>query len=136
MGRADQLMASKAAIADAAVADEIEEMNARPDDMPADVWHLVQENGRLATEKLNAILSSPRFARLRPGDQAKLIALAQNRAYGQPKTNSGAIAGKRRGLSSDVTATELRDLASRTSLPEYSRLPKSAAIEDAVYEPD
>ena len=104
---------------------EVEEMSSRPDDVPADVWALIQENGRVATERLNDLLVSPKFARLRVGDQARLIALAQNRAYGTPKSNRGE-AVKRRG-SVDVTQSELANLVSRATLPEYKR----ARVEDA-----
>jgi hypothetical protein len=76
--------------------------------------------------------------RLRAGDQAKLIALAQNRAYGMPKTNNAASqANRKRGGASDVTAATLRDLASRAALPEYKQSGKSLEdIEDATILPN
>lgn len=97
---------------------EIERLDFRPDDIDADTWALIQENGRLATERLYQILSSPKFLRLRAGDQAKLISLAQNRAYGMPKTNK-AEDGRRKGTFKDVTAEALNSLVHRASLPEY-----------------
>ncbi len=114
MGRALQLQEQAKAEAAKEVEVEIEEHSLRPDDVPADVWELIQENGRLATERLNELLSSPRFSRLKASDQARLIALAQNRAYGMPKTNNAAAAANRkRGGASDVTASTLRNLAER-----------------------
>lgn len=110
-----------------AVEGEIEELNARPDDIPKEVWDLMQENGRIATERLHEILSSPRFMRYKPADQAKLITLAQNRAYGMPKTNNAANSRKR-GSAFDVTAAELHDLARRALLPEYKGAPQSEGL--------
>lgn len=98
---------------------EVERMDAKPDDIPADVWDVIQDNGRVATDRLHEILVSPRFTRLRAGDQAKLIALAQNRAYGSPKQNR--VDPRKSGALVDITADELRVLANRTSLPEYIR---------------
>lgn len=89
----------------------------KPDNIDNDTWLLIQDNGRLATERLNEILSSPRFSRMRPGDQAKLIKLAQDRAYGLPASNKGE--NKRPIV--DVTAKELRDKANRAALPEYRK---------------
>ena len=135
-GRGAELVAKAAEAHKEAMANEIEEMSFKPDDIPADVWNLIQENGRLATERLNEILSSPRFARLRPGDQAKLITLGQNRAYGQARTNNAAANNKRRVSASDVTATELRDLANRSTLPEYRRIASPNEVVDAEYIPE
>lgn len=90
----------------------------KPDEMPADVWEMVQENGRLATERLHEILSSERFKRYRPADQAKLIKLAQDRAYGVP-SQSKSGADKSKGGVIDMTSEEMRAIASRASLPEY-----------------
>jgi hypothetical protein len=134
MSRLDKLITQAAEKQAAAVEAEVQEMAIKPDDIPNDVWELIQENGALATQRLNEILSSPRFTRLRAGDQAKLIALAQNRAYGMPKQNTAAMNGKNRGLAGDVTASELRDLAARAALPEYKRIGKHPLddIEDAI----
>lgn len=91
----------------------------KPDNIPHDVWLLVLENGRLATERLNEILRSPRFARLRAGDQAKLIKLAQDRAYGAP---AAPKLDNNKGKVLDLTAEGMRALSSRTDLPEYRRI--------------
>lgn len=129
MGRLDGLLAKVEQKKEENVEAEVELLDFRPDDIPDDVWQLIQENGRLATERLNEILASPKFMRLRAGDQAKLIGLAQERAYGKPKVNSSR--GQGRGAKfTDVTARELSDLAHRTTLPEYSRS-KLTDIEDA-----
>lgn len=105
---------------------EIERMDNRPDHIDAATWELIQQNGQLATERLNEILRSPKFTRLRASDQAKLIALAQNRAYGMPQTHR-TDPNKNRGGFADVTAEALRDKAARAMLPEYRNVP----IEDA-----
>lgn len=105
----------------------VEVMDFKPDNIPQEVWDLILENGELATRRLNEILTSPRFHRLRAGDQAKLIALAQNRAYGLPATQK-SDASKRVAGASDVTQSELQRLTSRAALPEYRR---NAKIEDA-----
>ncbi len=100
----------------AAVDNEVTSLG-QPDNIPDDVWELIQDNGRLATERLNEILISPRFHRLRAGDQAKLIKLAQDRAYG--------IAAAPRDLKpkggrlGDEVARQLNSLEDRTTLPEY-----------------
>lgn len=110
----------------------VEVMDFRPDNISQEVWDLIQENGELATRRLNEILHSPRFPRLRASDQAKLIALAQNRAYGMPHNNN-ATGSKRSGSVSDVTQAELNDLAARAALPEYRRsgIPREDTIDDA-----
>lgn len=93
----------------------------QPDHIDDATWSLIQDTGRLATEKLWQILNSPRFERYRPADQARLIKMAQDRAF-------GAVAAKkevRRVNSKDVTAEELNSMAARAKLPEYK-------IEDAV----
>ncbi len=104
---------------------EVERLDSRPDDITAEVWDLMQENGELATQRLNEILTSTRFLRLRASDQAKLIALAQNRAYGSPKQNRDNE-NRRGGKLIDATASELGDLLRRASLPEYKRSAKIA----------
>ncbi len=129
MGRLDGLLAKVEQKKEEQVEAEVERVDFRPDDIPEDVWQLIQENGRLATERLNEILASPKFLRLRAGDQAKLIGLAQERAYGKPKVNT--TRGNARGARfTDVTAGELAELAHRTTLPEYKRS-RLADIEDA-----
>lgn len=89
----------------------------KPDEMPADVWELVQENGRVATERLHEILTSERFKRLRASDQAKLIKLAQDRAYGVPTASRAS--DKKGGPVIDMTSEEMRAIANRAKLPEY-----------------
>lgn len=126
MGRASRLLANVQVQQEEAVEAEVEVMSTRPDEIPEDVWQLIQENGRIATERLNEILTSPKFLRLRAGDQAKLIALAQNRAYGNPKNNTSKDT-KRRAGSSDVTQHALNELVHRATLPEY----KLSKVEDA-----
>lgn len=102
----------------------------QPDNIPSDVWALIQENGRLATERLNELLNSTRFHRLKASDQAKLIQLAQDRAYGRPDP------GVKRTIKTvsheihDATAYSLRDLQSRLALPEYSRAAPSGVAPD------
>lgn len=89
----------------------------QPDHIDADTWALIQDTGRLASERLYEILSSPKFTRLRAGDQAKLIKLAQDRAY-------GAVAAKKEVKKFhhlDVTAEHLNDLVKRARLPEYRK---------------
>ena len=100
------------------VVGEIELLDGRPDNIPKKTWDLIKENGHLATTRLNEILRSPRFSRLKAGDQAKLIALAQNRAYGNPVAHKQDT-GKKRGNMKDVINAELDNMAMRTNLPEY-----------------
>lgn len=130
MGRATQLLQTVQVSAEERVEAEVERLDHRPDNIDAETWALIQENGRLSTERLNEILRSPRFMRLRAGDQAKLIGLAQNRAYGMPQTNR-ADAGKRKGQVGDVVAAELRNLVERTTLPEYKMTKATIEIDDA-----
>ncbi len=56
--------------------------------------------------------------RYRPGDQAKLIDLAQKRAYGAFTTHTKKD-NARGGNARDVTAHVLNNLLNRTTLPEY-----------------
>lgn len=130
MGRANELLQVAQVAAKQQVDAEVETLDFRPDNIDADTWALIQEGGRLATERLVEILSSPKFMRLRAGDQAKLIALAQNRAYGLPQTNR-FDSGKRKGQSTDVVAAELRALVDRTTLPEYRGVKSTVDIDDA-----
>lgn len=129
MSRLERVRALQAQADAAATEAELERMDGRPEDIPEDVWEMIQENGRLATERLHEILISPKFMRLRAGDQAKLISLAQNRAYGMPKTNK-VDPNKHRGTLIDVTASELNDLAHRATLPEYKRVDRHLDAED------
>lgn len=108
---------------------EVQELTpmGKPDHIPHDVWLLVQENGRLATERLNEILRSPRFMRLRPGDQAKIIKLAQDRAYGVPTSPKE---DKKNNKFLDLTAEGMRALSSRAELPEYRNVTQRASKDD------
>lgn len=100
----------------------------KPDSIPHDVWIVVQENGRLATERLNEILNSRQFMRLRAGDQAKLIKLAQDRAYGAPQAQKET---KNTGKFFDMTAEEMNKLSKRAALPEYRGAPeRKKGLED------
>ncbi|NKB39641.1 MAG: hypothetical protein GKR86_01040 [Ilumatobacter sp.] len=121
MGRANdalnKISADAANVVD--ISGELERMDGRPENIPQHVWDMIRENGELATTRLNEILSSPRFARLKASDQAKLIGLAQTRAYGAPVANRVESGNKRRGGARDVVQSELDNLAYRSSLPEY-----------------
>ncbi len=133
MGRVSKDLTEMKSVNDAAVEAEFEEISSRPDDIPKEVWSLIQETGKLATERLHDIIASPKFMRLKAADQAKLIALAQNRAYGTPKSGTAeAVARtKRRAGARDMTAEALRNLATRAALPEYSQ-----EIVDVEFETD
>lgn len=132
MGRLDNLIVKSEAEAGEKLEAEIETLDFRPDNIDAETWGIILENGRLATERLNEILRSPSFVRLKAADKAKLIQLAQNRAYGLPAQNKLADTGKRKAGIGDVTAAELRDLASRAALPEYRNTSVSLSdVEDA-----
>lgn len=117
----------------------------QPDNIPSDVWALIQDNGRVATERLSELLNSQRFHRLKASDQAKLIQLAQDRAFGRPDP------GVKRTIKTvsheihDATAHSLRNLQTRLTLPEYSRarrtddapdLPLSLFGQDDASDPD
>lgn len=132
MGRATRALETMAVASKEAVVEEIEAATSfRPDDVPEDVWRQIQDNGRLATELLGQILESPRFLRYRPSEQAKLIALAQNRAYGMPKAAVNTQAnGKRRAGSMDVTQHALNNLVSRATLPEYKNVVVAVELDD------
>ena len=90
----------------------------KPDNIPADVWNLIQESGRVATERLHELLVSTRFTRLRSSDQARLIKLAQDRAYGAPANSKSE---QKNSAYIDVTAEELGSIADKSELPEYKR---------------
>ncbi len=130
MGRATAVIAQAKQVNDATVEGEVEAMDFRPDHIDADTWELMQENGRMATERLNEILLSPKFMRLKPSDQARFIKLAQDRAFGVPVTHKVDNTG-RGGKFNDVTAATLRQLVDRTSLPEYQGSTLTVDIDDA-----
>jgi hypothetical protein len=123
---------SKAKVAEETADGVVEVVSFKPDNISQEVWDLIQENGELATRRLNEILVGPRFHRLRAGDQAKLIALAQNRAYGMPLTNNVDKSKTRTGTG-DVTQAELNKLAGRAALPEYKKI--NQHVEDAEIVP-
>lgn len=122
MGRLDRITKQIEENDKVAIEGELDRLDGRPDTIPQDVWDEIQENGRLATTRLNEILRSPRFGRLRASDQAKLIALAQNRAYGNPVAPKQEAASRKRGGTKDVINAELDNLAYRSSLPEYRKV--------------
>jgi len=103
------------------LASELAELSSptRPDDIPPDVWSLIQDNGRLATERLNEILNDPRFIRYSPAAQAKLIQLAQDRAYGRANPGVKRVEKRVSHELADATAASLNRAKSRLHLPEY-----------------
>lgn len=113
------------AIASEDAADTVVPMG-KPDNIDSETWDLIQETGKLATERLYEILASPRFLRLRAGDQAKVIKIAQDRAFGVPTSNREST--KRPII--DITAKALTDLARRAALPEYKQTGKIVPDED------
>lgn len=114
---------------------EIEVMDSRPDNIDAETWALIQETGKLATERLYEILASPRFVRLKATEKAKLIQLAQNRAFGMPQSNRQDTNRRRAGYT-DATAASLRELADRTHLPEYRKARQPNEVIDAEFTED
>jgi hypothetical protein len=131
MGRLNGLITQSQVASQEAIEAEVEDLSFRPDNIDAETWAIILENGRLATERLNEILRSPSWVRLKAADKAKLIQLAQNRAYGLPAQNKNGDGSKRKAGIGDVTAAELRDLASRAALPEYRNTKVSLDVEDA-----
>ena len=90
--------------------------------IPHDVWQLMQQNGQLATTRLNEMLQAHNFYRLKGSEQTRLIALAQDRAYG--KSDAGIKRTIKTTVSvqmRDATAQTLAKLDVRASLPEYNR---------------
>ena len=138
--RADALKAAKMESGEARPRTAtVTRLDTAPASIPEDVWALMQDNGRRATELLHELLHSTRFHRLKAGDQAKLIALAQTRAYGSPDAVARERISRRSGAV-DVTAQHLSDLATRASLPEYRRHAAESAAgaepADAELSPD
>lgn len=121
MGRLQKTLAEAEAVSVKAVEAEVERLDGRPDNIDAETWELIQDTGREACARLYEIITGPRFHRIRAGDQAKLIALAQNRAFGMPMVTKSPEIGRRKGSMLDVTASELRDQAARALLPEYNQ---------------
>ena len=87
----------------------------RPDHIPEHVWHLLQQAGEVAAQRLHDLLSKPSFARLRPSEQIKLVDLALTRAYGQPIKREVRI--DLSGGDADAVAASLARITGR--LPEY-----------------
>lgn len=82
-------------------------------------WLLIQENGSLATLRLNELLKSKRFHRLKASEQARLIQLAQDRAYGRPDPGIKRSVKLTLSAGADATAQALADLTHKARLPEY-----------------
>jgi len=89
--------------------------NARPTSIPAEAWEALQEAGHAAAERLRELITARSFERLRPAEQARLIALALDRAYGPPVKREMTLS-----LSGDVTDAVADSLArlSGADLPE------------------
>lgn len=105
-------------------------MDAPPDGIAPETWNLIKENGHLATVRLNEILNSKRFHRLSASSQARLIQLAQDRAFGKPIAQKAVTKSL---VITDATARALADQAQRAALPEYRR---SAAHKAASASPE
>lgn len=91
------------------------------DRIPDDVWDIMQDTGRVATQRLLELLNSTRFHRLRTSDQAKLIQLAQDRAYGRADNGVKRTIKAVITADSDATATALARMNTRAILPEFNR---------------
>lgn len=89
----------------------------KPDSVPAHVWTTLQAAGERAADKLLDMLSSKKFDRLRPSEQARLVELALNRAYGPPIKREMSLTLT--GNVSDAVAASLATL-SATDLPEMA----------------
>jgi len=90
-------------------------MEARRGDIPPETWALIQQAGHKAAERLLDLIEKPAFSRMKVTDQARLIELALNRAYGPPIQKSATLALS--GKISDAVADELARL-SEQDLPE------------------
>lgn len=94
--------------------------NADPERVPQHVWAVLQAAGEEAAAKLLALLRSPSFDRLSVRDQARLMTLAMDRAYG--KADGGLKRSVKVHLSADgqdaVTAS-LERLSGAATLPEH-----------------
>ena len=103
--------------------------------IPDDVWEIIQDNGRLATKRLNELLTSHRFHRYKASDQAKLISLAQDRAYGKPNPGIKKVVKATIDLGSkDATNASIKNLRDRLRLPEYGVV-DAEVISDPVPQP-
>jgi hypothetical protein len=92
----------------------------RPTTIPPDVWTQLQAAGATAAERLADLLASKAFERLKPPDQARLIELALNRAYGPPIKREMTLSLS--GNVSDAVAASLARLSS-ADLPELGSKP-------------
>lgn len=90
----------------------------RPSTIPAEVWAALQDAGQAAAERLRDLLKAKAFERLKPGDQARLIELALNRAYGPPIKREMTLSLS--GNVSDAVAASLARL-SASDLPEFGQ---------------
>lgn len=98
-------------------------------DIPAATWRLLQEAGHVAAERLHDLLANDKgWKRLKPADQARLIELAFNRAYGPPIKRQARL--ELSGRVSDAVADSLASL-SAIDLPEYGRSANLATAEQA-----
>jgi len=91
--------------------------DARPDAIPAEAWEALQEAGQRASERLRDLIAGKSFERLKPADQARLIQLALDRAYGPPVKREMSLTLS--GSVSDAVAESLARLAS-SDLPEFT----------------
>ena len=89
----------------------------RPDNIPPATWEALSEAGHVAAERLLDLLQSKSFERLKSGDQARLIELALNRAFGPPIKREMSLTLS--GTVSDAVAESLSNLAS-VDLPEMA----------------
>jgi hypothetical protein len=89
----------------------------RPDNIPPATWQALSEAGHVAAERLLDLLQGKSFERLKAGDQARLIELALNRAYGPPIKREMSLTLS--GTVSDAVAESLSNLAS-VDLPEMA----------------
>lgn len=93
------------------------EPQASPDGIPAETWALLRSAGHTAAERLDTMLKSSSFNRLKASDQARLVELALNRAYGPPVKREMSLTLS--GDVSDAVATSLARLSS-VDLPEIA----------------
>jgi hypothetical protein len=94
-----------------------EAAGSRPPDIPPETWQALQDAGHSAAERLRDLLQAKAFERLKPSDQARLIELALNRAYGPPIKREMSLTLS--GNVSDAVAASLARL-SAVDLPEFA----------------
>ena len=98
----------------------------RPDAVPPATWEALQEAGHRAAERLRDMIEAKSFERLKPSDQARLIQLALDRAYGPPVKREMSLTLT--GNVSDAVAESLGRLAS-AELPEFAQNRRKAPSE-------